>query len=210
MPRTLVVLAWLTLALQFWLSLQGPLGRGEGIWPGIVSYLGYFTILTNGFCAFVMTAHVWPKWSGRFPAFLRRAGVATAAAASIFIVATVYHLVLRSTWTPEGLLIVTDFMLHTVVPAGYLIFWWTVVPRGALALRDVPRWLSWPAGYCVYAFARGALTGDYPYFFVDVGVIGYAAAVRNSAIILAAFAAVCAALVGLNRVAGQRVQFDTH
>ena len=100
MPRTLVVLAWLTLALQFALSLEGPLSRGEGVLPGIISYFGYFTILTNGFCAFVMTAHVMPKRTGRFPTYLRRAGVATTAAASILIVATVYHLVLRSTWTP--------------------------------------------------------------------------------------------------------------
>jgi hypothetical protein len=209
MPRTLVVLAWVTLALQFALSLEGPLGRGEGIMAGIVDYLGYFTILTNGFCAFVMTAHVRPRWSGRFPTFLRRAGVATSAASSIFIVATVYHLLLRTTWTPAGLLIVTDFMLHTVVPAGYLIFWWTVVPRGALALRDVPRWLSWPTFYCLYAFARGAIIGEYPYFFVDVATIGYAAAVRNSGAILIAFAIVCAALVGVNRLAGQPVRHET-
>lgn len=209
MPRTLVVLAWLTLALQFGLSLQGPLERGEGIWPGIINYFGYFTILTNGFCAFVMTAHIWPRWSGRFATFLRRSGVATSAAASIFIVATVYHLLLRNTWTPTGLLILTDFMLHTVVPVGFLIFWWTSVPRGALALRDVPRWLSWPVGYCLYAFVRGAIIGEYPYFFVDVPTIGYVAAVRNSVLIIAAFALVCAALVGVNRFAGQRARFDT-
>jgi len=209
MPRTLTVLAWLTLALQFALSLQGPLERGEGIWPGIINYFGYFTILTNGFCAFVMTAHLWTRWQGRFATFLRRAGVATSAAASIFIVATVYHLVLRTTWTPEGLLILTDFMLHTVVPAGYLIFWWTAVPRGALAMRDIPRWLSWPTLYCVYAFIRGAIIDEYPYFFVDVSTIGYAAAIRNSIVILIAFAFVCAALVGLNRVAGQRIRLES-
>jgi hypothetical protein len=208
MPRTLVVLAWITLALQFALSLQGPLGRGEGIWPGIINYLGYFTILTNGYCALVMTAHVLPRWRGRFADFLRRDGVSTAAAASIFIVAIVYHLVLRSTWMPEGLLIVTDFMLHTVIPMGFLIFWWTSVPRGALALTDVPRWLSWPAGYCVYAFVRGEIIGEYPYFFVDVPAIGYVAAVRNSLLILIAFAMVCAALVYVNRFAGQRTRLD--
>jgi hypothetical protein len=207
-PRSLVVLAWLTLVLQFALCIQAPLFRGEGIWPGVGHYVGFFTILTNGLCALVMTAHVHPGWRGRFAAFLRRPGVATSAAASIFIVATVYHLVLRTTWMPDGLYLFTDLMLHTLLPMAYLAFWWASVPRGALAMRDIPRWLSWPGLYTVYAFARGELTGMYPYFFVDVPTIGYLAAVRNTLMILTAFAVVCAGLVGINRFAGQRMRLE--
>jgi hypothetical protein len=207
-PRTLVVLAWLTLVLQFALCIQGPLGRGEGIWPGVDHYFGYFTILTNGLCALVMTSNVYAGWRGRFATFLRRPGVATSAAGSILLVATVYHAVLRTTWMPEGMYLFTDLMLHTLLPMGYLAFWWTSVPRGALSMRDIPRWISWPGLYTVYAFTRGAITGTYPYFFVDVPTIGYLASVRNTLVILVGFMVICAALVGVNRVAGLRMRLE--
>ena len=34
------------------------------------------------------------------------------------------------------------------------------------------RWLQWPAFYAVYALIRGAITGFYPYPFIDVSVLG--------------------------------------
>lgn len=34
------------------------------------------------------------------------------------------------------------------------------------------QWLLWPLGYCLGALAGGALTGWYPYFFLDPRVLG--------------------------------------
>jgi hypothetical protein len=204
MLRALVVIAWITLVVQLGIAIQGPLGRGEGVLRGIINYLGYFTILTNGFCALAMTARALPNWRSRFAAFLRRNGTVTTAAGSIAIVSTVYHTILARTWNPQGIQLATDFVLHTLVPVGYLVFWWNYVPRGALAARDVPRWLVWPLAYCVYVFIRGALLGEYPYFFIDVPAIGYARAAINSVIVLGVFLAVCGVLVTVNRFAGRR------
>jgi len=35
--------------------------------------------------------------------------------------------------------------------------------------------------YLVYSLLRGAIDGWYPYFFIDVGAIGYARALTNAA-----------------------------
>jgi hypothetical protein len=57
----------------------------------------------------------------------------------------------------------------------------------------------YPLAYLVYVFARGAVTGLYPYFFVDVPVIGWQAAARNAALVCAAFVLVCGVLLAANR-----------
>ena len=34
-------------------------------------------------------------------------------------------------------------------------------------------WLAYPGVYLVYVLARGAVSGEYPYPFMDVKVLGY-------------------------------------
>lgn len=43
----LAALAWSGVLLQFYLSLHSALENGKGVGGGLVSYFGYFTILTN-------------------------------------------------------------------------------------------------------------------------------------------------------------------
>jgi hypothetical protein len=204
-------LAWVTLGTQFLLSIRTALGTGGSVWDGVVSYFGFFTVLTNLFCATILLAHARrPRPSERRGTppqavvwdVLMRPGVMTTAATAIIIVGVVYHLVLADLWNPRGINLAVDTMLHTVLPVAYVLFWWLAVPRGAITWREVPLWLVYPGAYAVYVFARGALIADYPYPFIDVAQIGYAAAVRNSVGIALVFAAVAAALVGVNRVLG--------
>jgi hypothetical protein len=42
----------------------------------------------------------------------------------------------------------------------------------------------WPLAWLVYTFVHGAVTGWYPYPFLDVDTIGFADSVRNSAVVL--------------------------
>ena len=43
-----------------------------------------------------------------------------------------------------------------------------------LRWKDAVAWLAYPGVYLVYILARGAVSGLYPYPFVDVNVLGYA------------------------------------
>ena len=212
MPRALIalfaVLAWLTVSTQFVLSIQTGIADGTGVVGGVVSYFGYFTLLTNILCAAILTAHVIGRSEGAatgadgLSPWLRRPAVASTAATAIIIVGTVYHLLLAALWNPQGINLVVDTMLHTVLPIFFVFFWWRAVPRGAITLQEIPRWASYPAGYAVYAFARGEMIGEYPYPFIDVASIGYGAALRNSVGVAVVFLALAAVLVGVNRFAG--------
>lgn len=174
---------------------------GSGAVRGMVNYFGYFTLTTNILCAGILAAHGW-NGTSRLSTWLRRPGVATAAATAIIIVGTVYHLILASQWNPQGLDLVVDTMLHTVLPIAFIGFWARSVPRGAVAFAHIPSWIGYPAGYAIYVFIRGELIGAYPYPFIDVAAIGYPAALRNAAGIAVVFVALAATLVGLNRLIG--------
>jgi hypothetical protein len=228
MPRALIALvaalAWLTVGTQFILSIRTGVANGSGVVGGIVSYFGYFTLLTNILCATILTAHARADsgaragahagarrgervtGSGSEPhalgAFLRLPAVASTAATAIIIVGVVYHLLLAALWNPQGIDLVVDTMLHTVLPILFVLFWWQTVPRGAITLQEIPRWASYPAGYAIYAFARGEIIGEYPYPFIDVASIGYGAALRNSVAVAVVFLALAAVLVGVNRIVG--------
>jgi hypothetical protein len=212
MPRALVALlaalACATVGTQFVLSIRTGIANGTGVLGGVVSYFGYFTLLTNIFCAAILTAHASPRGGGTprggggIGAFLRLPAVASTAATAIIIVGTVYHLMLAALWNPQGIDLVVDTMLHTLLPILFVLFWWRAVPRGAIALQEIPRWTIYPAGYALYAFARGELIGEYPYPFIDVASIGYGAALRNSGAVAVVFLALAAVLVGVNRIVG--------
>jgi hypothetical protein len=209
MPRLLAVLAWLTVTTQFYLSVSRAIADGNGALHGVVDYFGYFTLITNILCAAILAAHGWGSSNGQaagaekgLGAFLRRPGVATTAATAIIIVGVVYHLILASQWNPQGIDLVVDTLLHTVLPITFVAFWARSTPRGAVAFAHIPAWIGYPAGYAIYVFIRGELVGAYPYPFIDVASIGYGAALRNAAGIAVVFVALASILVGLNRVIG--------
>lgn len=203
---TLTAAAWLTIATQFALQIQSQLASGNHGLLGAIAgaagaYLFWFTLLTNTLCAAILAAHVRTR-NGPVRDFLRRPGVVTCAAGAIVIVGVVYHLLLASTYDPQGLNKLTDVMLHTVLPIGFVLAWTRLVPKGAVRLADTPWWISYMLGYAVYIIVRGEIAGNYPYFFIDVAQLGYPAALRNAALLGLAFLALSAAMVGLNRLVG--------
>ena len=125
------LLGWAALVLQLGLTINNTLVAGQGAAHGLVVYFGFFTILTNIFAALVSTAHVTtsaaPVWK-----FFRNPVAITSATASILVVGSVYFFVLRRIWNPQGLQLVVDVLLHYVMPLLTLVFWWVVVPRGAV------------------------------------------------------------------------------
>lgn len=205
MPTPLLVVfsaaGWLTVGTQFFLSIQSSLNNGGSVWNGVVMYFGYFTLLTNILCAAILTAHALDG-AGRVRDFLRRPGVVTAAATSIIVVGVVYHLLLAAQWNPQGIDLVVDTMLHTVMPVLFVFAWTRLVRRGAVNFRQSPYWSSYILLYAAYILVRGAIIGVYPYPFIDVTVLGYSVALRNAALLGVAFVALSAGMVGLNRVLG--------
>lgn len=197
------VLGWFALALQLMLSIQIAQANGQGALHGVWIYFGFYTILTNILVALVLTAGaLGPR--GGMTRFLGRPGVATMAAMSIVVVGVIYNVLLRQLWHPQGWQLFADATLHDVMPIAFLLYWWFAVPKATLHWRQIPAWLAYPVAYFVYALARGALDGWYPYPFLDVAREGYLQVVGNALLVLLFFIAVALALVALGRRQARR------
>jgi len=199
----LAVLGWTALVVQAFISIDRHVALGNGAAYGVMMYTGYFTILTNAFCAMVATSlALGPRASANWR-WWRRPERVTAAAVSILLVGVVYHLLLRDIHHPQGLEYACNLALHYLVPPLFVLLWWLVVPRGALGWRDAWVAFAFPAAYAVYVFARGEMAGVYPYPFFDVTKIGYGGALRNAVGLSAVFVATALAMLALKRSVGR-------
>ena len=193
---SVALLAWAALAAQLWLTIGVVLAQGRGLITGLVVFFGFFTVLTNLLAAVVMTGHAAGPGNA---VFRHTAGpvVMTTTAAAITMVGSIYFLILRHLWKPEGAQFWADVALHYFIPALVVIFWaWTVSAR-SIRLKDTPWLFMYPLVYLVYVFVRGEMIQLYPYPFIDVLAIGYRAALLNSAGMMLAYALVVGLFCGL-------------
>lgn len=169
-----------------------------GPWFGTLRYFSFFTILGN-LAAALAAAAAWHGGSTSWQRFFRRARVQGGAALCIAIVCAIYHVLLASTWSPQGLQRVADLGLHYIVPALY-VFWWVAwVPHGRLRWSDPLRVLAFPAAFLGWTLLRGAWLHEYPYPFVDIDRLGLAAVLRNATAIALLFVAAGMLLVAFDR-----------
>jgi hypothetical protein len=111
----------------------------------------------------------------------------------------VYNAILRFLWSPEGLQKVVDELLHTVIPVLCLIFWWKYARSQKMKWNHAYVWLIYPLLYILYILVRGAVSGFYPYPFIDVTTLGYEKALINSGLIAAAFLIISFILIAIGR-----------
>lgn len=192
-------LGWATLGLQLYLTTTVRLANGKGVIDSLVFYFSFFTILTNILVALALTLPLLRARS-RFAEFFSRPTVNTGIAASIVNVCLGYNLLLRHVWDPQGMQFVADELLHDVMPLLFLLYWWLAVPKGLLRWADVLRWTLYPLLYAVYALLRGALSGLYPYPFIDAGQLDYARVFLNATGLLLAFVVIALLLIAVGRV----------
>lgn len=190
------LLGWFALALQLYLMLvQSPAPERLGT---VITFFSFFTILTNILAASVFTAvafhpkHGWGEW-------LCQPSVQAATVVYIAIVGMVYQLLLRQLWNPQGAQWVADVLLHSMVPVGYVVYWLLFAPRAGLSWKDSVTWLIYPGVYLVYVLARGAVSGLYPYPFVDVNVLGYGGVLARSGLLMLVFLGMGLLVVAVGR-----------
>jgi hypothetical protein len=197
------LITWCALGLQLWLTLQAALARGATIAGGVWLYLAYFTILTNILIATSLAASAIAPRSA-LARLASRPGVETTLAASIALVGGGYHVLLSGAWDPRGWVLVANVALHYVTPVVFLVFWWQSTAGRRLAWKLVPLAAAYPLAYFAYVLARGAVTGFYPYPFLDVGALGYPRVLAIATGVAVAYLPVVAALVGISRLRAHR------
>jgi hypothetical protein len=189
------LLGWFALALQLYLMLVQAPAAMLGV---VITYFSFFTILTNFLVALVFTAaaiHPRARW-GQFPL---RPSVQAGTAVYIAIVGIVYQLLLRHLWNPQGAQWVADVLLHSIIPLGYVLYWWLFAPRDELNWKNAVGWLVYPGAYLVYTLARGAVSGLYPYPFVDVNTLGYGGVLARAAGLMMVFLGMGLLIVAISR-----------
>ncbi|MUL43881.1 hypothetical protein FZ103_22415 [Streptomonospora sp. PA3] len=173
----------------------------------------FFTVQSNALLAVCFAFAAWSAWR-------RRAGppggLKGAVTLYILITGLVFNLILadaptqappagagriagESWWTVDS-----SDLLHAVTPimaaADFLLF----DRHGRMRWYHAAVWLAYPLAYAVFTTLRGALLpgAGYPYFFVDVSLLGYAGLLRSVLAYGTAFLALGAVLVALDRLLG--------
>jgi hypothetical protein len=150
-----------------------------GLGTRVLRLFSYFTIQSNILVlAGVLPLVRDPAHDGRGWRVLRLTSLL-----GITVTGLVYVFVLGPALHPTGLGWWTNAGLHYVAPVLAVGGWLVLGPRPGVTAATVGWSMAWPLAWIGYALALGALTDWYPYPFMDVGEIGYPAALRNLAFV---------------------------
>jgi hypothetical protein len=197
MAAAIALIAWVALALQTDITVHRLLLRGFDLTGAIERLAGYLTNLTVFMVALCFSCVALRARS--LPGqLLRRPAAVTAVVVCMVFVGIAYNLLLRHLWTPSGGRAWLNETLHTVIPLLCAIYWLSFVPRFQMTLRGCLLWFVYPLGYLLVTFWRGSTTDFYPYPFIDVGQLGYARVLINTALLLASFVALMATFAAIN------------
>lgn len=161
------VAALAALVLQLTLVVKGGRVLEEVHPPSmgirLVRFLAYFTVESNILVLASTVALV------RDPAYDARGwrALRTAAVSGIAVTGLVHWFLLRPLLHLHGADLVADKMLHLVVPILALLGWLLFGPRPRKSRESSLRATVWPLAWLVVILAQGALTGWYPYPFLD-------------------------------------------
>ena len=174
------IIGWYGVITQFYLIIED---RVAPVPETIFRFFGYFTIDTNILVALCFT-FIFLNRKSRLGVFFTKASTITALTVYMIIVGIVYNIILRLTWDPKGLAMIVDEILHVVMPIYLILFWVIVTPTNELKWKNAFAWLIYPLVYMLYAVVLGAITGFYPYNFVNVTRHGYYKTLTNAGLVL--------------------------
>jgi hypothetical protein len=177
------IIVWFMVGSQFYLNV---VNRSIPLSEIVIRFFSYFTILTNILVALCFT-NLLLKPNSKSGEFFSRPSVITAVTAYITFVGIAYNLLLRHLWNPEGLQLIVDELLHIIIPLLSILYWLIFVPKAGLQWKSILPWVIYPVIYLVYVLTRGALSGFYPYPFIDVNGLGYFKVLLNDGGLIVAF-----------------------
>ena len=196
----LAIVGWFALIGQFYLII---ISKQASVGEIIIRYFTFFTILTNILIAVASTAILFAPRSG-WGKFFSKVTTLTAITVNIVIVGATYNAILRYIWNPQGLQRVVDELLHLIIPILFVLFWLIFVPKGRLKWGNIWLWTLYPLAYLAVILIRGALSGYYPYPFVDVTKLGYPQALLNCLGIAVAFIILSIIFIGIDKLMRRR------
>ncbi|MGB4762275.1 MAG: Pr6Pr family membrane protein [Candidatus Saccharimonas sp.] len=141
----------------------------------LLNFFSYFTVQTNivVFVTLLLSALFLAAGKER-----RLDGLRSATTVYILVVGIGFSLLLS---TVQGLVLTAvpwdNTVLHYLIPMAVLVDFLIDRPRRTVSFRTALLWLLFPFTYAIYAFTRGALTGWYPYPFLNPSTNGVGAVI---------------------------------
>jgi len=158
------LLAGLTgLLLQFSLTIPASMAAGRSFWLSVLFYFSFFTILSN---IAAVISHAGQLLPAKALPYFRRRSTGGAITTLMLVVGIVYHFILAPLWSPKGLFLICDVILHYVTP-GLMAAWWLVSANGKARFKTLLWWLAPPAVYLVFVYVRWVFVHEMPYPFLD-------------------------------------------
>ena len=157
-------------------------GEGEEAPLGtrLVQFFSYFTIQSNLLIMVAAgTLMLRPNRDGRGWRVLR-----LDALLGIVITGLVFDLILAKDVKLTGLAYALTIGFHYISPWGALLGWLLFGPRPRIDWRTIGLAFIWPVAWIAYTFAHGAISGWYPYPFLDAGELGVPVALRNTSLVV--------------------------
>jgi hypothetical protein len=74
---------------------------------------------------------------------------------------------------------------------------------GTIRCKSAFVWLLYPLFYAAYSLIHGAVTGFYPYPFINAGELGYDKMFLNMGVLVLVFLGLGLALIGIDRRMGR-------
>jgi TRAP-type C4-dicarboxylate transport system permease small subunit len=146
----------------------------------IIRMLSFFTIQSNALvCATSWGLVLRPQRAGPLWRVLR-----VDAIAGIAVTGVVYSIALSGLQHLHGWARFCDNVFHYIVPIATVGGWLLFGPRGRVDRQSVLLGLIWPLLWFGYTLVHGAISGWYPYHFIDVGKIGYPQALVNAFVVM--------------------------
>lgn len=197
------IIGWYGVFTQLYLIIEN---RVVPVPETIFRFFGYFTVDTNILVALCFT-FIFLNRKSRLGVFFTKASTITALTVYMIIVGIVYNIILRLTWDPKGLAMIVDEILHVVMPIYLILFWVIIPPTNELKWKNAFSWLIYPLIYMFYAVVHGAITGFYPYNFVNVTRHGYYKTLTNAGLVLFAIFFLSLVLIGTGKATKDRKKF---
>jgi hypothetical protein len=199
LAAAIAIIAWGAIAAQLLLNLGDAPAKGIPPWRVPIDLYGYFTIWSNTLVAMITTR---AARGGDDRGLFGRPWLLAATVVYIIVVGLIYNLLLAGLNPQTGLRKLIDTIFHTIVPIAYPLWWLVCVPRGRLGWQALWPTLVVPILYGLVATSKGAVTGKYAYFFIDVGKYGWPQVLLNIAGLALLYAALMALVIAFDRRAG--------
>jgi hypothetical protein len=162
-----LVLGSLAIVITFYTNIIDEMGEGRSLFGAIVHYFSFYTNWTNILLVLIYfdLFFGWTKLSSPVNC--------VTGLSSIIMVMIVYHMLLSATHSPQGIEVITNVVKHYITPVIFTLFWFTSRHIGALRWGDLYKFLFFPMTFLVFTYVKAAVTGEYPYDFLNYSLNGF-------------------------------------